>query len=429
MAEPRYVPGGSLSASMGLGAPARPDVASLSLADLEVKRQAALDRITGLGGGALTPAMRPAPDSAMQTGSNIYYSPSRDRYAAGGVEFDSGEYDLALQASQNLGAPTTPSAGPDWRRIPATTFQAYMNSAAEGRGFLGNVGMGFRDVGEGLVGGAGRGLQMLGAEGAGQALVDVGEMIGPTDADDARDAIIAQNQGLGGKVGTAIMRSLPTIAASVGGGVLGGAASGAMRLGAGAGFRAAAAAGTTTGRTAGVATTIFPMELQSSWKAAEQAEAEGGPDVRSPDVQRDILLSTLFKTAVQTVPETMLAGGFSNAFRSAVDDVARRSTGNKLKKIIGAGALEGTMEMTATLADRVVFDPELRAKLNDADIAGLIPLMFRKYGEEAFIAWAAGGALGSGFQTAALALEGRYAPTEETNPVEPPSSEREVDSA
>ena len=388
----------TVSQALGIKPPARQTLTT-GLADLEVKKQEALNRIAGMG-AASAPRLRPPPGSAMQAGPDIYYSPTTDRYAAGGMEFGATEYDQALRAMENIQAPTAAPGG-DFQRIPPSTLEAYRQSLGEGRGFLGNVGMGFRDVAKGVVGGLGRGAQMIGDDTLGNALVGASEFLGPSAADEARDAMIAQQQGLGGKIFTAATRSIPTIGLAIAGGLGGGA------LAAG-GLRAAAAGGTAArvGQSLGVSATIFPMEVESSYTAAQQ----GGYDVEDPEVQADIWSTALTKTVAQTLPEAYLAGAFSRAFGTALRDASKRTLRNTALPILGAGSAEGAAETFATLADRVMFDPELRAEFNERDWAALAPLIISKYGEEGLVAAGAGFLLGGGFRAAAMPFEGGRAP-------------------
>jgi hypothetical protein len=396
-----------LQSAAGLGA-FGPSPTRVTLADIEVEQQQALDRIAGLGVDA-APRLRPPPEASKQMapGPGIYYSPGLDRFAVGDIEFGRQDYDIALQAAplagRRTGRPTTPG---DWQEISPSRFGEYIASISEGRGFFGNVGMGFRDVGEGVVGGVGRGLQMLGAEGAGQALVGVGEFLGPTAADEARDAAIRERQGLLGQIGTAAARSIPTLGLAIAGGVGGGA------LFAG-GLRAAAAGGAVAraGQLAGVSATIFPMEVQSSYTAAQQ----GGYDVNDLEVQSDIWATAAIKTLAQTLPEAFLAGAFSRAFGTALRDASRRTILNTVGPIVGVGSAEAVAETFATLADRVMFDPELRAEFNERDWAALAPLIIEKYGEEGFVAAGAGFLLGGGFRAAIMPFEGGRTPPPQRN--------------
>lgn len=380
MADPVLTYGATLREAMDLGVgPQRPGLrvgTSLTgpgslrsnLADVEVQRQQALERVASIGAEA-APRLQPPPETALQAGPGIYYSPSQDRFAAGGTTFGRTDYDVALRAAQNLDVPTTPPEDiQDWQPISQTQFSGYLNTISEGRGILGGLRVGAQNVGEGIVGGTGRLLQMAGAEDAGQALVGAGEFLGLSPAEQARSAAISQRQGFAGQVGTAVVESAPTLATAVAAGLAG------------------AAVGGPVGAIAGVALSILPMEVQSSWEAAEQ----NGLDPTNPEVQTDIMMSALTKTAVQSVGPAIIARGFSPALRSVVGDVTGRTLGQRLMRGVGVGAVEGSAEAFAQITDRVVFDPELRALLNEADVAALTPLVLERYGREAAVAFSAG---------------------------------------
>ena len=356
---------------------------------LEQQRQDALNRIAGMG-REIAPLLQPPPSQARRRSSGIYYNPALDRYSIGGVEFGSREYDVALNAGEYLQRGDVPPQGVGWQAIAPGEFEAYLNDITSPRSILGSLGMGARSVGEGIIGGIGRGLQMADAPG-GDVLAGLGEAIGPGDAELARSAAIRQRQGFAGQVGTAITESAPSLAASIA------AAAGGARIGASfGGFLGpkGAAIGAGIGGLVGAAASIFPMELQSSWEAAEQRAAEGGPSVDDAGVQTEILLSALTKTSLQSVVPTVIGRGLSGALREAASEAVQRTMGSRISRGIGYGAMEGAAEASAVLVDRVVFDPELRAVLNEADIAALTPLVFDKYGEEIAVAFAAGAALG-----------------------------------
>jgi len=343
----------------------------------------------------------PAPEAPARLGPlDIFYSPMLGRYSVGGVEFGEEEYDVALQSPEFLnqqGGPQT--AAPDWRRLRPDQYGRYLSSISEGRGFAGNIGVGLQNVGEGLVGGVGRGLQMLGAEEAGQALVGLGEAIGLSPAEEARSAAISGQQGLPGKIGTATIQSAPTLATAIGAGLAG------------------AAVGGPVGALAGVALSILPMELQSSWEAAE---ANPDLDVTDSGVQGEILAAALGKTAAQTFGAAWLARGLSPAFRQVLGDVAGKSLGSRITRGVGAGAVEGLAETTAVVVDRVAFDPELRALMTEGDWMAIAPAFARKYGEEALISFGAGFLLGGPL--------GAIASPEVQTDTPPPPPRRDVDS-
>lgn len=347
----------------------------------------------------LAPLVEPRPriEQPTQT-SGVFYNPALQQFSVGGQQFGVGDYDIALQTAGQIDRPAPPPPGEGWQRMAPSQYQQYLSSIAEGRGFFGNLGVGFQNLGEGVVGGVGRGLQMLGAEETGEAIAQFAEEnIGLSPAEQARSAEISRNQSLLGQIGTAAVQSIPSLGLAIGGGV--GAAGLAVRAG--------AAAGSLTARGAalgGVASSILPMELQSSWDAAEQ----GGYDTSDPEIRDEILLSALLKTAGQTVAPAFIAGGFSPALRRVVSESAQRTMGSRIARGVGAGALEGSAEAFAQIVDRVAFDPELRAEFNEADWAALGPLIVDRYGEEALVAFGAGfllggplGALGTPTQAAA----------------------------
>jgi len=373
-----------LRQSAGLGA--LPPATGITLADIELEHQQALNRIAGLG-AASAPRLRPPPEAGKQMtpGPGIYYSPGLDRFAVGDIEFGRQDYDIALQAApqagQRTGSPTTPG---DWRRISQREFQGYLNTISEGRGFFGNLGAGAQITGEAVVGGIGRGLQMLGAEQAGQALVGAGEAIGLSPAEEARSAAIYERQTPLQRFGTGLVQAVPSLVASVVPGV--GAAGLAVRAGAAAGGALArtAAAG-------GAATTVLPMHIFGSWEAAER---NPNLDTSDPEVQTEILMSALTKTGIDLIGQDFAIRGLSAGLRGIISENARKST--RLKRALGAGAAEGTAELLTEVVDQIVFDEDSRAALSKGDWAALWPILTQKYGEQNLMAFGIGAALGGG---------------------------------
>ena len=180
---------------------------------------------------------------------------------------------------------------------------------------------------------------------------------------------------------------------------------------------AGAAVGGPVGALAGVALSILPMELQSSWEAAE---ANPDLDVTDSGVQGEILAAALGKTAAQTFGAAWLARGLSPAFRQVLGDVAGKSLGSRITRGVGAGAVEGLAETTAVVVDRVAFDPELRALMTEGDWMAIAPAFARKYGEEALISFGAGFLLGGPL--------GAIASPEVQTDTPPPPPRRDVDS-
>ena len=392
-----------------------PSADRITLADIEVEQQQALNYIAGLG-AASAPRLRPPPEAAqnMQPGPGIYYSPGLDRFAVGDIEFGSQDYDVALQAAQvagkRTGKPTTPG---DWQEISPSRFNEYLSSISQGRGFFGNLGAGAQITGEAAVGGIGRGLQIAGQRfdspglaGAGEALVGAGEAIGLSPAEEARSAAIYERQTPLQRFGTGLVQAVPSLAASVIPGV--GAAGLAVRAGAAAGGAAARIASA-----AGAATTVLPMHISGSWEAAER---NPNLDTSDPEVQTEILMSALTKTGIDLVGQDFAIRGLSAGLRGIISENARKSS--RLKRALGAGAAEGTAELLTEVVDQIVFDEDSRAALSEGDWAALWPVLTQKYGEQNLMALGIGGVLGGGL--------GALSPGPTVAPTTPPPPQRDL---
>jgi len=320
------------------------------------------------------PAAPPA--AAAPAAPDIFFSPSTGKMAVGGTVFDQNDAAAALQspAFASRKAPPPTGIASDWLRVDPAGYDTYLRSFATPLSVTGNIAAGAQSLGEGLVGGVGRGLQLAGADKLGGAIADFADKhIGLSPSQEARLGAVSKGQGLAGKIATATLQSIPSIGAAVGGGLAGGAFGGPV------------------GAVAGVAASILPLELQQAWDVAEQ----NGHDTSDPSVQTDILLTSIFNTGIQTVGPTIIARGFSPALRGVVGDAVKRTMGGRIARGVGTGALEGSSEAIAQVTDQIMFDPELRAKLNDADIAALAPLVAQRYGTDALVAFGAGFALGA----------------------------------
>ncbi|MDQ7008421.1 MAG: hypothetical protein Q9Q40_14460, partial [Acidobacteriota bacterium] len=296
----------------------------------------------------------------------------------GGKVFNADDAAAAL-ASQKIAAsrakPPKDVAG-DWQKLDSAGYQQYLSSFSEPLGFFGNLGVGLQTTGEAIVGGVGDAMQMSdnpSVQETGKAIADFAQRnIGLSQSQEARLAAIAKNRSFAGSLYDTTVQAIPSMAASIGAGIAG------------------AAVGGPAGAFAGVAAVTGTMELQSSFEEAQQR----GLNVHAPEVQADIIKSTLFKTAIQTAGEGIIAKGLSPALRKTVDKVVKTSIGKRIVQGTKLGALEGTMEALAQVTDHVMFDPELRKQLDNGDIAALAPLVAQRYGKEAALAFGAGFLLG-----------------------------------
>jgi hypothetical protein len=359
----------------------------------------------------LSPVVEPRERIAQPAArSGVFYNPATDQFSVGGQEFGSRDYDLALQAASQRGQPAPAPIGAGWQRIADSDFDQYLSSISEGRGILGNLGAGARITGEAFVGGVGRGLQMLGAEEAGQALVGAGEAIGLSPAEEARSAAIYAQQTPLQRFGTGLVQAVPSLAASVIPGL--GAAGLAVRAGATAGGAVARAASAS-----GAATTVLPMHIYGSWEAAAR---NPNLDTSDPEIQTEILMTALTKTGIDLFGQDFAIRGLSSALRGIVADRARRSP--RLRRALGAAVAEGTAELLTEVVDQIVFDEDARAGLSRGDWSVLWPVVTQKYREQNLMAFGIGAVLGGGL--GALS-SGPVAPGE-TPPGQTPSPNRDL---
>lgn len=115
-------------------------------------------------------ARTPAPAAGLAAPqAPAYYNPTTNQMFAGGQAFSVRDVQSALRGAQAL-TPSPAPQGAGWEPITATNYAEYIQSLSTPRGFLENVGIGARGAVGGLVGGVGRGLQMLGATEAGPAI-------------------------------------------------------------------------------------------------------------------------------------------------------------------------------------------------------------------------------------------------------------------
>lgn len=422
--------------AMGLGLSSDPrtpvDVGQLSMGESQLRDNAADAALGVAPRGAMTepvplsalppasstlqqqPAAQPTAGLRAPAQTNILYSPSTQRFSVGGFEFGADEYDKALAAQANLGELANIPGGPqtqtgDWTSIQPWQLQNYFDTIVQPRGFSGAVNYGAKSIAESTLGGIGL---MTGSE----DLVDYARSVGPSSAEEARNAAIMANRGFVGQVRQATTESLPSVGLSLGAGIAGGAALGALT---------GTPIGALLGGIGGAFLSVLPMEYYASWEAAER----GNADVNDPDVQAEILNSALGKAFIQSgvtgVAGGALAKGLSPALREATKTAARRTMGKRLKLGLGAGAAEGMAESTAELVDMVMFDPELRPLLNESDIATMTPLVMEKYGRQLAIAFASGAILGGGIGV--LASGGGGGQTA-VDPNARPSPKRNVDS-
>ena len=426
-----YYPPGELSESMGITPNPGSATAAAGLAGVQRGVQGsdvfALQQQVMRGMEASAPP--PAPRAAPAPEATAFFSPSTGKMFAGGMAFDQRDVQSAFRAAQQFtaaGGVRPPSDVPDWQPLSRSSYETYLTELRTPRGFLENVGIGARGAVGGLVGGVGRGLQMLGATEAGPAIAGVGEAIaGQDEFDKQRSALIQQTNSYTSNLIDAVAQGIPSVAlsglAALGGALVGGPAG------------AAAGLSLTTARTAGslggLISSSFPQQLNTFYEAAKNAKDEQGRPVYDPDndsqVQATILGAAIGTTALDVIAPGWAAARLSRTLTDAAQEAGSRAlTGMARARAVGRGVAtggvqEGVTEAAQTLAERAVFDPEFRRQLSIQDWKAIGPYIASKYGEDILIAAGAGAVLGGGFGGAGRFIETRGPGSRERNVLDP----------
>lgn len=312
-----------------------------------------------------------------------YFREATNEMFAGDRPFAAEDVRSALESSA---APTTQApTGEGWTPLPESSYRQYLNSLTERRTTGELLGRGVRQVGETTLGGIGAGLELAGATEAGPALRGFAKgMFGPTENEQIRDSLIAENSTMWERIVDASIQSGPTLGAIV---LSGGAV--------GLGLKAAGAGATamTAGATAGAAGVSFPMHLSSFYDAAER----NGYDLTDPKVKTEIVAGAVTNTLLDSFgPASVFSAGFRRLAGDVGNTVARGALRNAATGAARVGFTEALTEGTQTLLESVAFDPEARAMLSVNDLKALAPYIADKYGEDILVSMGAGAILGGG---------------------------------
>lgn len=391
-----------------------------SIADVSALQQQVQQRMGLLAPPAPAPRAPAAPPVA-------YYSPTTNQMFAGGQTFSTRDVRSALTAGQQFEAGAglrPPPVAPDWQPITRGQYDLFLSGLSEPRGTGELLARGARGVVGGLVGGVGRGIEMLGAPETGGAIASVGEAItGQDEFDRQRSALIQQSNSTFSNILDAVVEGVPSVFASIGAGVVGGLAGGAVAGPGGAAAGAAAAAtlarARTIGAIGGLVATSFPQQLNTFYEAAANARTpDGRPayDVTNPQTQLEILGGAVGTTLLDVIAPGRVAGSLSRALTDGVQEASTAAvTGLARARSVGGAAVrsgleEAATEATQTLLERAVFDPQFRSQLTTNDWKALAPYIVERYGEDILIAAGAGAFLGAGFGGAGRFIEtGRQA--------------------
>ena len=349
---------------------------------------------------------------AADAGFSAYFNPTTNQMFAGGRAFDPRDVGSALQASQAL-APSAPPAGGGWQPLTQRDYANYVAGFSERRGTGELLARGGRAAVGGLVGGVGRGIEMLGAPQTGGAIAGFGEAItGQDEFDQQRSALIQRNNSLFSNIIDAAIEGVPSVLtgglAALAGGAVGGPAGAAVGL--------TLARARTVGAVGGLVASSFPQQLNTFYEAARDAKTPDGQpayDVTNPQTQLEILSGAVGTTLLDIIAPGRVAGGLSRALTDGVQQATEQSVGRfaRARSVGGAAARSGLEEAATealqTVTEQALFDPQFRSLLTANDWKALAPYIVEQYGENALIAAGAGALLGAGFGGAGRFIETR----------------------
>ena len=334
--------------------------------------------------------------------ATAYFNQATNEMFAGDRAFKADDVRSALEASQMPGNTTRPQ-GQGWVALPEGSFNDYLASFSERRGAGELLGLGARQVGEGLVSGVGALAEFAGATDVGPAIREFGQAtFGQDENEQIRSALIAENSTLFERIIDGAWQAIPTLASmAVGGGVAG---LGARALGAGA-------TGIKYGAMAGGAATTFPMHVSSYYDAAVRN------GYNPNDVKDEILGGALANTALDMFGVTAAGGRVASQFlRQTAEEAGKQAARRSLtRRAVGAGGVafsEALTETLQTIGETALFDPEARDKFSTQDYKALASYLGETYGEDYLVSAGIGAFLGGGAGVVAEVLSGNNKPVD-----------------
>lgn len=406
-------PGSPTNRSMGLGlrvpgSPVAGDPATrMGLGGLQGTQA---DMLVGLGGYVPGQyAMEAAERLRAPKAAPAYFNQATNEMFAGDRAFKADDVRSALETAQ---APTTIAPqGEGWVPLPESSYRSYLTSLSERRSGGELLGLGARQVGEGIIGGVGSLMELGGATEAGPAVREFAQgLFGQDENEQLRSALIAQNSTLMERIIDGAWQAVPTVAATLTG-------AGAVGLG----VRAAGAGATaiTAGSAAGGAATSFPMHVNSFYEAA----VRNGFDPNDPEVKTEIIGGALANSALDAFGITSAAGKVvSRALRNAAEEAGKNAARSTIRNILTGtaktGFTEALTETTQTLLESTLFDPTVRSQLTASDWKAMAPYIAANYGDDLLVSAGVGAILGGGVGGLAGAVS-PGAPKSEVNPSAP----------
>jgi hypothetical protein len=337
---------------------------------------------------------------AAQPQARLLFNPITKEMAAGGRTFSADDVQSVLSVPQFMQQPVGEEpAGPEWQVLPEESYRRYVQSLSERRGVGELLGLGARQVGEGLVGGVGTLAEYAGATEVGPAIREFGQQtFGQDQNEQLRSALIAQNSTLFERIVDGAWQAVPTLASmAVGGGAAG---LGARALGAGA-------TGIKYGAMTGAAATTFPMHVSAYYDAA----VRNGFDPNDSETKSEIIGGALANTALDFFGVTAAGGRIASQFlrqtaEEAGKQAARRSLTRRAMGVGGVAFSEALTETLQTIGETALFDPEARDKFSVQDYKAMASYLGQTYGEDYLVSAGIGALLGGGVGAAVEVFTG-----------------------
>lgn len=324
----------------------------------------------------------PAPQAAVpaRPPATVYFNPATNEMFAGDRAFKADDTVAAMEAAQMPGNTTRPE-GQGWTPLPEGSFQQYIASFSERRSTGELLGRGVKNIAYGLGTLPGTAASLAGFEETGAALrAPVEAMLGESESEQLRSALIAQNSSLWEQALDAGIESIPMLIGSIAGG-MGGAAM-ASRAG-------LAATGVARAGTVGAAVSNFPTHLAGMYDAAVRNQA----DLTDLQTKIEIFGGALASAYLDTfgIEGRLL----SPVAKGAVQGAARNAVLSRLQSGVRTGLVEGLTEVGQTGLETLMFDPVVRDNLNPQDWKILAPHIAKQYGDAYMVSFLAGMGLGA----------------------------------
>jgi hypothetical protein len=398
---------------MGLGSMQATDadaaVAGRSPMPTEADALSSMDAVTArrLETLATAPPIAAPGGRAPRPPATVYYNQLTNEMFAGDRAFKADDVRAALEVAQQPTNTLRPE-GQGWTALPEGSFEQYLGSFSERRGTGELLGRGLRNVAYGFGTLPGTVASLAGFEETGAALrAPVEELLGDSENDRLRSALIAESSSLWNQVVDASIESIPYLLTSVAGG-LGGAA----LAGRGAGMTATAVqAAKQRGAMLGATGANLPIHLAGMYDAAVRNNA----DLTDLQTKAEILGGALANTALDWF------GIESRLFSPAAKGVFERAARNAITRRLASGAVvglqEATTEVLQTAIESMTFDPVVRESLSTGDLKTLARHTGENYLEPFAVAGLAGGLLGG---AVGVAVPGQVFNR-------PPEQKREID--